>query len=96
MRTCYFVTYDISDDRRWRQVYRILRGAGDHVQYSVFRCELSDRERVQLMADLDAVIDHVSDQVLFIDVGPPDGRAADCVSALGRAFTVPSRRAIIV
>src|SRR5690606_35574631 len=45
MRTAYVVTYDICEPKRLRRVYRIMLGYGDHLQYSVFRCELTDRER---------------------------------------------------
>ena len=96
MRSVVFVSYDISDDRRLRLVYRLMRGRGDHVQYSVFRCELSARERAELFAALDALIDHTADQILFIDTGPVDGRGADCVQAIGRPFVTIVRRAVIV
>ena len=45
MRNRYIVTYDITDDRRRTAVYKCLRGFGDHLQYSVFRCDLVDRRR---------------------------------------------------
>lgn len=96
MRNVVFVSYDISDDRRLRLVYRFMRGRGDHVQLSVFRCELSARERMELLAGLDALIDHTADQVLLIDTGPAEGRGADCVQALGRPFVTIERRAVIV
>jgi len=96
MRSVVFVSYDISDDRRLRLVYRLMRGRGDHVQYSVFRCELSARERIELIASLSDLIDHVADQVLLIDTGPAEGRGADCVQALGKPFVTIARRAVIV
>lgn len=96
MRNVVFVSYDISDDRRLRLVYRLMRGRGDHVQYSVFRCELSARERIELIAALDALIDHAADQVLLIDTGPAEGRGGDCVESLGKPFVTIARRAVIV
>ncbi len=96
MRNVVFVSYDISDDRRLRLVHRYMRGRGDHVQYSVFRCELSPTERAQLIAGLAELIDHEADQVLLIDTGPADGRGAECIEALGRPFVTIVRRAVIV
>ena len=96
MRSVVFVTYDICDDRRLRQVYKLMRGRGEHIQYSVFRCELSPRERIELIAALDPLIDHAADQVLLIDAGPADGRGADCVQSLGKVFMTIERRATIV
>lgn len=96
MRSVVFVSYDISDSRRLRAIYTLMRGRGEHIQYSVFRCELSPRERAELIAALDAEIDNAEDQVLLIDAGPTDGRGADCVQALGKPFVTIERRAVIV
>jgi CRISPR-associated protein Cas2 len=96
MRSRYFVTYDIADDTRRAAVYKALRGFGDHLQYSVFRCDLSDLQRAAMIATVDPLIDHVDDQILIIDLGPTDGRASNCVFALGKSYTNPDRRVIIV
>ena len=96
MRTTYLVTYDICDSDRLRAVFKLMKGAGDHVQYSVFRCELSDREREELISALVEVIQPREDQVLFVDLGPPDGRGADCVLAVGRPYRHPERLPVIV
>lgn len=96
MRTRYLITYDITDDTRRTAVFKTLRGFGEHLQYSVFRCDLSDRQRAALVAAVDPLIDHDDDQVLVVDLGPVDGRAASCVYSLGRAYTNPERRVIIV
>lgn len=41
MRASYLVCYDICDDKRLRKVFRTMRGFGDHLQYSVFECQLT-------------------------------------------------------
>jgi len=96
VRNRYIVTYDISDDRRRDAVYKALRGFGDHVQFSVFRCDLSDRERVDMTATLHPLVDHGDDQVLVVDLGPVDGRAANCVVSIGRAYRNPERTVVIL
>ncbi len=96
MRKHYLVTYDVSDAKRLRRVFKTMRGFGDHVQYSVFVCELSDRELVMLEDALERVINKREDQVLIVDLGPSEGRGANCISALGRAFTRPERHAVVV
>lgn len=96
MRSVYLVCYDVSDDRRLRRVFKTMRGWGDHLQYSVFRCELSRRELQELLAALDQEIHHSEDQVLLVDLGPADGRAATCIRALGRPYVAPERHAIIL
>ena len=96
MRNRYIVSYDVCEDKRLRRVFQTLRGFGDHVQYSVFRCDLSRREMIELRAALGAIIDAGEDQVLFADLGPVEGRADECVSAIGLPYTNPERHAVIV
>jgi CRISPR-associated protein Cas2 len=95
MRQAFLITYDISDDRRRDQVFRILRGFGDHLQFSVFRCEASDTELVRLKARLLDAINAKEDQVLFADLGPSDGRGSSAIRAIGRGYTHPERHAIV-
>ena len=96
MRGVYLVCYDIADDDRRRNVFRALRGLGDHLQFSVFRCELSAREHAEMIALLDPIIDHDTDQILIVDLGPPDGRGYECFFSLGRPYTAATRSAIVI
>ena len=96
MRNRYIVTYDIADDDRRNNVFRTLRGYGDHLQYSVFRCDLSGSERISMNAELHPLIDHSFDQILLFDLGPIDGRAANCVDAIGRRYHSPERTVVVI
>ena len=96
MRQTYVVTYDVSDPRRLRTVFRILRGYGEHLQLSVFSCDLTAVELVELQAKLRVAIDAREDQVLFVDVGPQVGRSARAFSTLGRASVKAEVVAVIV
>lgn len=75
MRRLYIVAYDISDPKRLRRVFRTLKGYGEHLQLSVFRCDLTSSQRLQLAARLARTIEHAEDQVMFVDLGPSDGRS---------------------
>ena len=86
MRQAYVVTYDICDPKRLREVFRIMKGYGEHLQLSVFRCELDPRELVEVRGALAETIHHGEDQVLFIDMGPADGRGRECITALGLPY----------
>jgi CRISPR-associated protein Cas2 len=55
-RRWYLLMYDIRDDRRWRDVYEIVRSWAQRLQYSVFRACLSDRDREQLRWELSRVL----------------------------------------
>jgi CRISPR-associated protein Cas2 len=96
VRNVFLVCYDVCNDKRLRRVYKAMRGYGDHLQFSVFRCELSDRERAEMIADLAKLIAHDEDQVLIIDVGPADGRAGLVFQAIGKPYVAPERHALIV
>lgn len=47
-RRWYLIAYDIHDPKRWRKVYDLIRGYGERLQLSVFRCMLDDRQREKL------------------------------------------------
>lgn len=96
MRQTFIVSYDIADPKRLRRVYRIMRGWGDHIQFSVFRCELNARELVELRSTLVRVIHHAEDQVLFVDVGPVDGRGSISIRAIGKVYSAPERCAMVI
>jgi CRISPR-associated protein Cas2 len=96
MRQAYIVTYDISDPKRLRKVFKTMLGFGEHLQLSVFRCELSQRELVELRAKLTHVVHRLEDQILFVDIGPVDGRGAGSIAYIGRPYTPPERRVVIV
>ncbi len=97
MRRRYLTTYDISDDKRRNRVFKILTGCGDHVQFSVFVCELSDREKAELIAQLEQSVHCRADQVLLLDLGPADspleiGRELE---GIGHAYVPPGRTLIV-
>ncbi len=96
MRSRYLVTYDIGDPKRGALIYRLMRGYGDHLQLSVFLCELSRQERIELQARLEPLINHRQDQILFANLGPTDGRSQTAIEALGRRYDLPETLAIIV
>jgi CRISPR-associated protein Cas2 len=96
MRQTYIVTYDVCDPKRLRKVFKTMKGYGDHLQLSVFRCELTHRQLVELRARLGGIIHHDYDQVLFVDVGPEEGRATTSISAIGKAYKAPERCAVVV
>ena len=97
MRRRYLVTYDVSDDKRRTRIFHTLMGRGDHVQFSVFLCEVNEREKAMLSAELRQHVHPRADQVLILDLGPADrpleiGKGLECI---GSAY-VPSTRVLVV
>lgn len=86
MRNTYLVCYDICDDKRLRKVFKTMRDFGDHLQYSVFECQFTPAELAKCQSALRALIHHAQDQVLFIDLGPAEGRGERVITALGLPY----------
>lgn len=72
----WMICYDIRDDARLRHVYKIMRGYGDRVQYSVFRCVLSDLQLARLREKLEEAVKATEDQVLLVPLGSADSERA--------------------
>jgi CRISPR-associated protein Cas2 len=49
----YVISYDITEPKRWRVVYKRLNGYGQRLQYSIFRCRLTTRQLERLRWELE-------------------------------------------
>ena len=49
----HLVCYDIRDPKRWRRCFKLLKGYGVNLQYSIFRCYLSRRQLEQMRWELE-------------------------------------------
>jgi CRISPR-associated protein Cas2 len=96
MRISYLVCYDISDDKRLRKVFKVMRGYGDHLQFSIFECQLTSMDLVRLRSELGSIIHHNEDQVLFVNLGPADGRGDRVITALGKPYISVDAPCIVV
>lgn len=96
MTNTYIVSYDISDPKRLRRVFKLMKGWGLHIQYSVFQCSLTRQGVVELRSALEDEIDHNADQILFINVGPCEGRAKNAINSIGRPHYMPLHEPVIV
>ena len=91
----YVVTYDISDSKRWRKVFRLLKGFGHWMQLSVFQCRLTARRQSEMMAGLERIMNMAEDHVIIMDLGPAD-KVELKVESLGKPYEAPRRQATIV
>jgi CRISPR-associated protein Cas2 len=92
----YIVTYDISDPKRWRRIFRLMHGYGEWLQLSVFQCRLSRKQQAELISLLDGMIHHTEDHVMLLDLGLAD-RVEPRVTSLGkRDFSPVTHEPIIV
>ena len=79
----YVVSYDIMDQKRLCRVHRAMKGFGEPVHYSVFRCDLTPKGRVEMVAGLTDLIKPDEDRVMIIDLGPKDGKVGERIEFLG-------------
>ncbi len=61
----YVVAYDITDNTRRSRVVKVLEGAGDRVNLSVFECPLTDTEFDQVHRALKEAMDSQKDTVIL-------------------------------
>ena len=57
------VSYDIPDNKRRRKIAKTLLDYGDRVQYSVFECNLNQKQQAQLVEELKKLIAPEKDSV---------------------------------
>lgn len=92
----YIVAYDISCPKRWRRIFKLMKGYGEWVQLSVFQCRLTAKQQAELVALLDGIIKHDEDHIVLLDLGVADNVVPRVVS-LGKAdFTPIEHEPVIV
>lgn len=96
MRRQYLVTYDICDPKRLRRVFKTMKGFGEHVQFSVFQCDLPAMDLITMRQALTEIINHAEDQVLIFDLGPTESNPIKHVEALGRKAELIERQAQVM
>lgn len=73
-----------------------MKGFGEHLQLSVFQCDLPAIDLVKMREALTEIINHSEDQILIFDLGPTEGRPIKSVEALGQKAVLHERKAQIV
>jgi CRISPR-associated protein Cas2 len=91
----YLVCYDITDPKRWRRIYKTMKGYGVWLQLSVFQCRLNRTSLLRMTEALTELMNAAEDHVMIIDVGPAESITIR-VESFGRPFRPIERRAVIV
>jgi CRISPR-associated protein Cas2 len=84
------------DHKRLYRVHKTMKGFGEPIHYSVFRCNLTPKGKVELLAALFELIKHDEDRVMIVDMGPIEGKVEDRIEFLGVYPDETERKAIIV
>lgn len=68
-RRRFLIAYDIRDDQRLRSIATCMEGYGTRIQYSVFICDLSDREKFLMRGQVESIMKMSEDSVMIVDLG---------------------------
>ena len=84
MKSNYLVCYDIADPARLGKVFRLVKGIGIHLQYSVFLCSLTWPQLQDIKEDIKELINQQEDDIRIYPL-PSNGK----VSVLGQGARIP-------
>jgi len=91
----YIIAYDIRDEKRWRCIFKLMKGYGTWLQLSIFQCRLSNRRKLELIERIKSEMDLSKDHVILIDIGPDPLRRNQVIS-LGKPFSPLTHQPIII
>ena len=91
----YIVSYDISDQRRWRRLFKAMHGYGEWLQLSIFQCRLGKMRILELEDRIRQIINQREDHVLILDLGPAE-TVKPHVRSIGKSFEPVKREPVIV
>ncbi len=69
-RKATIIAYDITDNKRRRQLFRCLKKWKLDAQYSVFECMVTDAEAKELFLQLTSLMDLNEDSLLLTRLDP--------------------------
>ena len=89
MRTRYLVGYDIRNPNRLRRIHETVKSYGYSLQYSVFLCDLTKSEKIQMQEQLRAIMNANADSIVLVDLGPARVRGSECFEFMGTRYSLP-------
>jgi len=95
MEHAYLVCYDIRNPKRWRKVFKTMKGFGEWLQLSVFHCRLTREKHLRMQDSLGEMINRSEDHLLIIDLGPADSIRLR-VESMGKSFDPIEKHPVIV
>lgn len=95
MRNRYFVCYDVRDSQRLAQTYKKMKGYGDPIQYSVFMCDLNDKEIIFMKEDLGTILNLAEDRLVIINTGSSDNSMKN-VETMGMSLDTEKEASVVV
>jgi len=72
MTTFYMICFDVSDEKRLRNIAKTLENYGQRVQKSVFEAHLEPEQLYKLKEQIGKIMDEEVDQVRYYTLCPKD------------------------
>ncbi len=95
MEHVYLVCYDISDQKRWRKIYKTMKGYGAWLQLSVFQCRLNKEDLLKMTDILTEIMHCDEDNLIIIDIGAAENVSFK-VASYGRPFQPITQGAVVI
>lgn len=95
MEHLYIISYDVRDRKRWRRVYKTMKGYGEWLQLSVFQCRLDKVRLLRLEEAVNEIINHKEDHILVLDLGPAE-EVRPKILSIGLPFAPAVHEPVIV
>ncbi|MCK4258951.1 MAG: CRISPR-associated endonuclease Cas2 [Halanaerobiales bacterium] len=61
----YVICYDVTDDKRRRLIYELLKDHGQRMQYSIFECLLDEKTFLKLKFKLQRLMDTTDSIIIY-------------------------------
>ena len=65
----HLVSYDIRDPKRWKRTFKLLKGRGEHLQYSLFRVRANKIQLESMRWELGKIL-AVEDDIMIVRLCP--------------------------
>ena len=75
----YLVAYDIREQKRLQKVAKLMEGYGTRVQYSIFRCRLSERNLERLRWEITQKVTK-EDDIFIMEL------CSSCIKRMNKKF----------
>lgn len=92
-RRRYLIAYDIRKPDRLRKICKLMEANGERLQYSVFICDLSKSEVINLRGASEEIMNLNVDSIVIVDLGDV---GEDRFTFVGPHDGLPARGAQIV
>ena len=90
------ICYDVCDPIRLRKLYKIMKGFGISWQYSVFFCNLKDKDYVVMYEKIKATVNNAKDRVILVDLGADQKNLMKNIVVIGTPLGFEPEQILVV